>query len=389
MAMIDDAANLVERVVYDAYGRARHQWPLDLGGDGDVDSADDAIMDALAPSFPIAITSGSYNADADIERDGDVDADDAQAVTDALTTAALAAGQISDPAGPDNPIGYDGYVFNATDGTYTVRFRTYFPELGRWGERDPAGYVDGLSRYLFTLSNPVVNGDPTGLRTDGRYYTEIRHSKKKGVIRRHFYGPRGEYLGYFDYEESNPGEVAIADKIAADHEFLNTCSRLADGALQAGENVGQMAVAGFMIIPDPSDLVLAGVFGSKKLADMAAAGARLVKRNGKWFWRRSGKLEEVTGTAAVRLRNIEGHHELPREFRGFFAEHGLEIDDFVRPLDKSNHRLRSDGLHCVTEDRCTWNKAWDDWIRQNPDASRDKILEQLEKMRRDYYRLSE
>ncbi|MCB9845315.1 MAG: hypothetical protein H6811_04945 [Phycisphaeraceae bacterium] len=163
VAMIDDAANLVERVVYDAYGRARHQWPLDVDGDGDVDSADDAIMDALSGSFPIAITSGSYNADADIDRDGDVDADDAQAVTDALTTAALAFGQLSDPAGPDNPIGYDGYVFNATDGTYTVRFRTYFPELGRWGERDPICYVSSMSLYLYGHASPHGYADPSGL----------------------------------------------------------------------------------------------------------------------------------------------------------------------------------------------------------------------------------
>ncbi|MCB9846363.1 MAG: hypothetical protein H6811_10315 [Phycisphaeraceae bacterium] len=165
MAMIDDAANLVERVVYDAYGRARHQWPLDLGGDGDVDSADDAIMDALSGSFPIAITSGSYNADADIDRDGDVDADDAQAVTDALTTAALAFGQISDPAGPDNPIGYDGYVFNATDGTYTARFRTYFPELGRWRERDPIEPADGSNWYLCAHDKPIDSIDSLGLFT--------------------------------------------------------------------------------------------------------------------------------------------------------------------------------------------------------------------------------
>ncbi|MCB9845106.1 MAG: hypothetical protein H6811_03850 [Phycisphaeraceae bacterium] len=164
MAMIDDAANLVERVVYDAYGRARHQWPEDVDGDGDVDSADDAIMDALSGSFPIAITSGSYNADADIDRDGDVDSDDAQAVTDALTTAALAFGQISDPAGPDNPIGYDGYVFNATDGTYTVRFRTYFPEMGRWGEKDPIDYMGGsIVLYEFMGASPLSQLDPMGL----------------------------------------------------------------------------------------------------------------------------------------------------------------------------------------------------------------------------------
>jgi RHS repeat-associated protein len=49
---------------------------------------------------------------------------------------ALAAGELS-TADEDNVIGYAGYVFNRELRTYTVRYRMYDPELGRWLTRDP------------------------------------------------------------------------------------------------------------------------------------------------------------------------------------------------------------------------------------------------------------
>jgi len=38
----------------------------------------------------------------------------------------------------------------------------YHPRLGRFLQRDPAEYVDGLNLYNYTRSNPVVLTDPTG-----------------------------------------------------------------------------------------------------------------------------------------------------------------------------------------------------------------------------------
>lgn len=76
----------------------------------------------------------------------------------------------SDPNGPDNSIGYDGYVFDlagATESTstglYMVRHRVYDPGLGRWMQRDPMVYVDGMSQYMYGMAHPVLHADPTGL----------------------------------------------------------------------------------------------------------------------------------------------------------------------------------------------------------------------------------
>lgn len=77
--------------------------------------------------------------------------------------AALPAGQISSPTGPRNEIGMAGYVWSPKAGIYCVRYRYYDPLLGRWLQRDPAGYVDGLNLYTYGLGNPWMHTDPYGL----------------------------------------------------------------------------------------------------------------------------------------------------------------------------------------------------------------------------------
>jgi RHS repeat-associated protein len=65
--------------------------------------------------------------------------------------------------GPDNPIGWDGYVFNAETRLYTVRYRTYEPVLGRWMQRDPLEYLPGAALYEFVNGRPLRWRDPMGL----------------------------------------------------------------------------------------------------------------------------------------------------------------------------------------------------------------------------------
>ncbi|MCL4195845.1 MAG: hypothetical protein KJZ69_00005, partial [Phycisphaerales bacterium] len=68
--------------------------------------------------------------------------------------------------GPDNPIAWDGCVFNAETSQYLVRFRWYDPLLGRWLERDPIGYASGMSLYEAFFLAPSQWTDPLGLDPD-------------------------------------------------------------------------------------------------------------------------------------------------------------------------------------------------------------------------------
>jgi len=65
-----------------------------------------------------------------------------------------------------NEILFAGYRLDPESGLYQVRFRYYHPTLGKWISRDPAGYVDGMGLYEYCATNSVALTDPTGLKTD-------------------------------------------------------------------------------------------------------------------------------------------------------------------------------------------------------------------------------
>jgi RHS repeat-associated protein len=71
-----------------------------------------------------------------------------------------------DTGGSDwaNEILYCGYRFDLESGLYHVRHRYYHPTLGRWVSRDPAGYTLGMSLYEYCGSSPAYAVDPSGMQ---------------------------------------------------------------------------------------------------------------------------------------------------------------------------------------------------------------------------------
>jgi len=155
MVVLDDSAAVVERVDYSAYGTPRHHYRADLDGDGDVDSTDLNTINTLAGSGGTAIEDAGYIAYADLDRDGDIDTSDYNIANNEGTHTALAEGVLTDSS-VDNNFGYSGYLYNPTTKLYCVRMRWYSTDLGRFIERDPLGYVDGMNVYQ------CVNGAPLG-----------------------------------------------------------------------------------------------------------------------------------------------------------------------------------------------------------------------------------
>ncbi|MBL8761118.1 MAG: RHS repeat-associated core domain-containing protein [Phycisphaerae bacterium] len=128
--------------------------PGDFDGDGLVDQAHDwdgfnaAFLDpALAPLH------------CDVDLDGVITGSDydlfAQLWEESLDAQANPPDEVR--------LGYAGYVRDPTTGLLLARHRWYDAGVGRWITRDPAGYVDGLSLYLYARGNPFGLVDPMGL----------------------------------------------------------------------------------------------------------------------------------------------------------------------------------------------------------------------------------
>jgi RHS repeat-associated protein len=165
VAMLGRYASVEERVRYSAYGVATFRIPADVNNDGAVNSADSTILSTLAAANSntgTPITDPSYNADADINRDGQINDDDVTFHGALPQTTGSSNQIISRAAGPDNVIGYCGYVYNVEFANYHVRHRVYAPDLGRWMTRDPLEYAGGMSLHAY-VANPLSASDWSGL----------------------------------------------------------------------------------------------------------------------------------------------------------------------------------------------------------------------------------
>tara|TARA_R110002072_G_C7977582_1_gene535741 strand:+ start:15436 stop:22821 length:7386 start_codon:yes stop_codon:yes gene_type:complete len=180
-AIVDYAGMIAERVDYTPYGVAQLSYPGDVNNDGNFNFLD------LSVATTSSVVPGDSNFDPDVDFDfsGTYNFLDYSAFYAAYSLHGNSddppEGWISDPGdaapvgstvgyGPDNSVGYDGYLFDAsgaTDasatGVYMVRNRVYDPGIGRWLQRDPIGYVDGPNLYRYGRSSPARYIDPLGL----------------------------------------------------------------------------------------------------------------------------------------------------------------------------------------------------------------------------------
>ena len=150
--IIDEAAVQRERVFFSPYSRVFGMVAGDTGFAGDYGAGD---------SSAISGWSTAYRAYADPpakeDLDGTIDNTDAGYTTNAqLGWDALSR--------DGSTIGYAGYVQDDFIPTLNhVRHRALKTDLGRWVQRDPAGYVDGANLYEYVRSQPIEMRDPMGL----------------------------------------------------------------------------------------------------------------------------------------------------------------------------------------------------------------------------------
>jgi RHS repeat-associated protein len=231
-----DTAQVRQRMSYDPWGMMKVLRRADFDGDGEVTLADHSAFDAAYQNLEPA---------ADFSGDGVVDGTDSEMFTEALIAEFFG-------APPDEVrISYAAYVRDPLMEILLARHRWYDSRAGRWLTRDPAGYVDGLSLYLFVKGNPLGLVDPTGLRAkrDGRRAAEKAIEAGRRIHRHAIEGvtEAGARLQKSGYNAAANVLFAQAGAMSTVGEYAEGAARVAGAAMDhpmgAGGVIGEGMVA--------------------------------------------------------------------------------------------------------------------------------------------------
>jgi RHS repeat-associated protein len=106
-----------------------------------------------------------------------------------------------------NKVLFQGMYYDTETGLYHVRHRMYHPTLGRWLQRDPLGYVDGLHLYDFAGNAPTVSVDPAGLQ-DHKVRLTVTRTSSHGSVEA-YTGDKSWWKGNYNFLYSIPEEASF------------------------------------------------------------------------------------------------------------------------------------------------------------------------------------
>jgi len=153
-ALVDAGGTVLERVKYWSYGMPRVYPRIDADWDqsGKVDKDD---LDVFTAKWE------EGDPDCDLNGDGDVNEKDLDLFNEAWGNGWTATDDLSIVAG--NRFGYTGHLWDKYTRKYHARHRVYDAARGRFLNRDPLDYFDGVNLYGYAHSAPIANTDALGL----------------------------------------------------------------------------------------------------------------------------------------------------------------------------------------------------------------------------------
>ena len=114
------------------------------------------------------------------------------------------------------------------------------------------------------------------------------------------------------------------------------------------------------------------------LTDQQALDAVAAAENGQTSFTSDGETFTFGGPEMPN----ETHHELPQQYKEQFKKAGIDIEKYTKELPKDAHRLKPDGLHARGPNG--WNQTWGKFFAENPNATKEQILQQLDRMRNEF-----
>jgi RHS repeat-associated protein len=215
------------RTRYTAYGRPT----LQARGDADhSDATDFNDYNAILGAWNKPIGHADYAASVDLDHSGLIDFNDISALL--ATWGSTAVPGASAPALRPCSIAYTGALWDPVAQMSLMRNRWQDPSLGRFITRDPAGYVDGMSLYLYSRGNPLGWWDPWGL-----FCRRVEHRNERYEVDDNGTVWRVEDVfqsGWFGFGEMTATGATRRQQM----EFLDPSDVASDGTLRQDNDSG-------------------------------------------------------------------------------------------------------------------------------------------------------
>jgi RHS repeat-associated protein len=241
------------------------------------------------------------------------------------------------PAPRPDTLGLQSKFFDPWAGLYDFGLRWLDPERGRWMSEEPLG-LDGPNLYQFVFNAPLGYWDFMGL--NGSQLTG------------------DPYIDWF-YERN--------EKFSKGHAYV-----FPEVMRQAWDSSDE-------VFEELSRLPVVGAIGDAANAFVYTCKGEYTKAGISFFW------FAMPGNGKLWDDVLERHHLLPKEFKNWFKDRGLNVEDFVMVIGRSMHRYKPNGLHTGLNGD-NWNAVWRAFKENNPTATRQEIIDQMLRMLDDFWK---